>query len=431
MIVYMKMLFIWCLLVFPLSQFDIAAQAPLSKTVKKNLSGLEEFHRRGGLDHVFYQTDTSRFVRIAYLGGSITEAAGGWRELTFSWFRLTYPQTIFVQVNAGIGGTGSDLGAFRVEDEVLKQGPDLLFVEFAVNDASRSREDVIRSMEGIVRKVRKNNPYTDICFVYTVTEAQCDLLLEGKLHSTVMAMEELAGHYGIPSIHMGICVARLLAEGKLLFTAPQSKNATSIVFTQDKVHPLPESGHPLYAAAVTKYLGKMKQGKKPVPYSLPAPLMDDNWQDARMVAVDDVDKQGNWVKITADDPVFKGFLPRLPGIYMGSAGSKLKFRFKGTTLGLYDVIGPGTGALRITIDGTGHTVQRFDRYCTYWRLANTIVLDKLDNTEHDVEIEVLHPGLDKKKILTDANLEKYQKNQAAYKDENFYIGRLLLVGNLL
>lgn len=429
----MKTRHIWNILaIVCLFQLNIIAQTSKNRVNKnQSLYQLEEFHQRAGLKNLFHKIDVSRYVRIAYLGGSITAAADGWRDLTFSWFRLNYPQTIFLQTNAGIGGTGSDLGAFRVEQEVLEENPDLLFIEFAVNDAARSREEVIRSMEGIVRKVRKHNPYTDICFVYTITETQGQLLLEGKIHTTVLAMEELANHYGIPSIHMGIGVARLFAEDKLLFAAPESENATKIVFTTDKVHPLPSSGHPLYAATVIKYLDKMSAGKKLAENVFPTPLINDNWQNAKMIAIDQVNKEGNWMKIPADHPSLKSFIHQLPNIYMGTAQSKLTFRFKGTTLGIYDIMGPGTGNIKVRIDGKERIVNRFDKYCTYWRLANGILFDQLENTIHEVEIEVMETGLDKKTILTDANEEKYMKQQADYKDENFYVGQLLMVGELV
>ena len=40
-----------------------------------------------------------------------------------------------IGLNAVISGTGSDLGAFRVSEQLLKYKPDLIFIEFAVNGA--------------------------------------------------------------------------------------------------------------------------------------------------------------------------------------------------------------------------------------------------------------------------------------------------------
>jgi hypothetical protein len=90
-------------------------------------------------------------VKVGYLGGSIT-AQQGWRVKTLAHFQKTWPQAKFSEINAAIGGTGSDLGVFRVKQDVLDQRPDLLFVEFAVNDGGAAPGQIQRCMEGIVRQ---------------------------------------------------------------------------------------------------------------------------------------------------------------------------------------------------------------------------------------------------------------------------------------
>ena len=94
---------------------------------------------------------TGAEIKIGYLGGSIT-AQNGWRVQTLAHFRQACPQASFTEINAAIGGTGSDLGVFRVQQDVLSKGPDLLFVEFAVNDGGADPQRIIRAMEGIVRQ---------------------------------------------------------------------------------------------------------------------------------------------------------------------------------------------------------------------------------------------------------------------------------------
>ena len=41
---------------------------------------LQQFHLRGGLSNVFWKINNTRQIRIAYIGGSITQAGDGWRE---------------------------------------------------------------------------------------------------------------------------------------------------------------------------------------------------------------------------------------------------------------------------------------------------------------------------------------------------------------
>ena len=180
----------------------------------------QEVRARGGLPNFFQKAQTTGAeLKIGYLGGSIT-AQNGWRVQTLAHFKKAYPQSTFTEINAAIGGTGSDLGVFRVQQDVLSKGPDLLFVEFAVNDGGTDPQRIIRCMEGIVRQTWKANPKTDICFVYTLTEALSPAMLEGKLQRSASAMEKVAEFYGIPTITLGMEVARLAKAGKLLWKAP-------------------------------------------------------------------------------------------------------------------------------------------------------------------------------------------------------------------
>lgn len=125
-----------------------------------------ELRARDGLPNFFAKVQAGGRVTVAYFGGSIT-AANGWRPQTTAWLRQHYPKADFTEVNAAIGGTGSDLGVFRLEHDVLAHRPDLVFIEFAVNDGGAPPEQIYRCMEGIVRQVRCADPATDICFVYT------------------------------------------------------------------------------------------------------------------------------------------------------------------------------------------------------------------------------------------------------------------------
>ncbi len=104
---------------------------------------------RGGIGNVLAKLAAGEPVKIAYLGGSIT-AANGWRVKSREWFAKQYPQAKVEEIHAAIGGTGSDLGVFRVERDALQHKPDLLFVEFAVNDGSAKPDQIWRWMEGIV-----------------------------------------------------------------------------------------------------------------------------------------------------------------------------------------------------------------------------------------------------------------------------------------
>ncbi|WP_286177263.1 SGNH/GDSL hydrolase family protein [Rhodopirellula sp. JC639] len=110
-----------------------------------------ECHPRGGLPNFIAKAQAGETVHVAYLGGSIT-AAPGWRVQSRQWLQEQYPEATVNEIHAAIGGTGSDLGVFRLGRDVLQHHPDLLFVEFAVNDGGASPERIHKAMEGIVRQ---------------------------------------------------------------------------------------------------------------------------------------------------------------------------------------------------------------------------------------------------------------------------------------
>src|ERR1700744_988408 len=74
------------------------------------LAPAEEVHARQGLPNFFAKAEHPEGeIKVAYLGGSIT-AQAGWRVKSLAHFRALFPAAKFSEINAAIGGTGSDLG---------------------------------------------------------------------------------------------------------------------------------------------------------------------------------------------------------------------------------------------------------------------------------------------------------------------------------
>lgn len=107
------------------------------------------------------------------------------------------PQARIKVVNAGINGTDSDFGAARADRDVLAHKPDLVFVEFAVNDGTNDRA---RSMERIVRKIWMADSTTDVVFLYTISQDQLEIYKKASCPSRPRRMRKVADFYGIPSI---------------------------------------------------------------------------------------------------------------------------------------------------------------------------------------------------------------------------------------
>ncbi len=401
-------------------------------------TNLVEFQPCGGLPNFLAKLRAGSKVRIAYLGGSIT-AQPGWRPKTLHWFQTQFPAAKISEINAAIGGTGSDLGVFRLRHDVLDHRPDLLFVEFAVNDAGAAPEQIQRCMEGIVRQTWRAFPDCDICFVYTLAGNMLETLQRGELPRSVAAMEQIAAHYQIPSINFGVEVARLETAGRLVFKGALPTNDTQraelagkLVFSPDAVHPYPETGHELYLQAVVRAMTQLRaKPGEPRPHGLGAPFRADNWENARLIPLTREMLVSGWTRLDpSTNALAKDFGNRLPALWCAeNAGDALTFRFRGTAAAVYDLLGPDCGQLRLTLDGKDTGLRpRFDAYCTYHRLGQTWIGTGLANGTHTVTLAIAPDPLNKAAILAQRH-EKMDPPER-FTGRRWYAGALLLVGEL-
>ncbi|RRB02157.1 SGNH/GDSL hydrolase family protein [Larkinella rosea] len=394
------------------------------------LSENREFLVRDGLPNFFQKLQKGGPVSIAYFGGSITEAGNGWREQSLKWFQQQYPKTNLTHINAAIGGTGSDLGVFRLQQQVLVHKPDLIFVEFAVNDGSQQPARIHKAMEGIVRQIWRQNRRTDICFVYTLNASMAPSLLAHRMPNSVRAMEEIANHYGIPSVHMGLEVIRLDRQGKLVWGGKKEEFPDKIVFSPDKTHPYSDTGHRLYTEALSRAMQQIKTAGRPGSHPVPKPFVSDNWEDAQMISVQSLTRQGDWQELTpTNDTVARQLRNRFSYLIKSNQpGASIQFKFRGTMAGIYDVIGPGCGQYAVTIDDkTGTLYPRFDSYATYYR-SHYFFLPTLDEGTHTITLTVSPELLDKAAILKNRNQTITDPHR--YSENAGYASQLLIIGKL-
>ena len=152
---------------------------------------------------------------VAFLGGSITEM-DGFRPLVMKSLRARYPSVAFTEIAAGLSSTCSDAGAFRLDEDVLSKGvPDLLVVEFAVNDDQDGhfgRARCVRGMEGVIRRLRLANPRAEIVVALFVNEGQYAQLRRGETPLPYAAHAVVAAHYGAAVADVGSALAASAAK---------------------------------------------------------------------------------------------------------------------------------------------------------------------------------------------------------------------------
>lgn len=356
----------------------------------------EELRVRDGMPNLFAKLRAGEPVRIAYLGGSIT-AADGWRPKTLAWFKRQYPQAEILEINAAISGTGSDYGACRIAGDVLSKEPDLVFMEHRVNGGGGFEA---KSVEGIVRQIWKHNSRTDICLIYTISQSMLQTLQAGNQTPFGEVMERIANAYGIPSIDLGVEIARREKAGELIFKG-EAEVPGKLVFSKDGTHP-GDGGHAIYRDVIARSLLTMQSQGNPHPHSIPAPLDSNCWETATLVPISRMARSDGWAEVdTATDPVYRDDFGRTQAMLRGAlncnrAGETITVHWTGTTIGFSDIPQAGGMEVEVFIDQNPAPMV-FPRRQTEARkkYARFFYLPELAPGEHTARLRVrqLPPGL--------------------------------------
>ncbi|MDB6053430.1 MAG: hypothetical protein JWN25_953 [Verrucomicrobiales bacterium] len=329
---------------------------------------------RGELSRSKLKFQNTKTGTVAFLGGSITEM-NGYRPMVMENLKKRFPETAFKFINAGISSTTSTTGAFRLDHDVLTDGPvDLLFVEFAVNDdqdGHHSRLECIRAMEGIIRHARKSNPEMDIIITYFVNEGMLQTLQSGKTPLTVEAHETVAKHYDISTVHLAREVAAEITAGKLTWK------------TYGGVHPAP-AGNTICAKMIEdlltrSWISKSNDSPAKEMRSLQAALDSLNYENGRFIDPSKATiKHGftlgipDWTQIAGSK---RDRFMHISMLCSTEPGAECTLQFEGTAVGVYVVAGPDAGLLDGTIDGVPfQEVNLFHAFSSGLHYPRTVLL---------------------------------------------------------
>lgn len=111
-----------------------------------------DFHRKA---------EAGAELSVVFLGGSLTWGANAsdpqrtsYRALMADYLRNRYPKSSIAFHDAAIGGTGSLLGIFRLDRDVFAREPDLVFLDFTINDnISSTTPQRLAAYESILQRL--------------------------------------------------------------------------------------------------------------------------------------------------------------------------------------------------------------------------------------------------------------------------------------
>jgi lysophospholipase L1-like esterase len=116
------------------------------------------------LEKFFRNLQTGKQQTVVAYGTSVTKY-GYWVTAMQEWFEKEYPGKVTV-INSGGPGQNSNWGLAAVQAQVLDHHPDLVLIEFAINDAHvRFKipvEQAKSNLEKMIASIRAQNPQTAI-----------------------------------------------------------------------------------------------------------------------------------------------------------------------------------------------------------------------------------------------------------------------------
>jgi len=321
-------------------------------------------------------------VRIGFIGGSITAGARAsdlqhdYASLFCKYAGQLFPKASIVQINAGIGATNSRFGTSRIQDDLLQYAPDLVVVEFGVNDDPSDSFTTMASMEGVVRQCLQK-PDLPVIMLF---------LMNSTGDSTDQHWHSLVGrHYGIPLISYRNECWPLVESGQI----PEDS------LFADAIHPN-NQGHHLLAFLLSSFLANTISANRPDPVLMvAAPLVTALYEHAFVMKSTDtlqsVSATGGWTESIGgyNRVSFKSL----------AAGDTLRVasRAKELTIG-YQLSVNTNSSIMVSIDGVltdtlsntwvngtqGGIMQLWRLYLDSIPAAHTVLFTSADNDTFDI-----------------------------------------------
>lgn len=337
------------------------------------------------LNNTKYKLTHDKKLTVAYFGGSLTDGAGAsnpretsYAALTTKWFREQYPDAAISEVNASIGGTGTGLGMFRCEHDVLSHKPDLIFIEYATNDSGYDYDKMLFQTESIFRIIRKFDPSIDIINLVMTEDYIIDNIEKGLEFEARSVENLIARHYSSYSWDVG--------EAFHAFILKNGGNCRD--FMPDGAHPN-DAGYKFCADALTALLGEALgkcDGERLIPHEIPAPYCPKVYDSAHTVEchmLDNLTLDGFVLKESPNDR----FSTYLEGLHPGNSFS---FTFEGSDAAFYWLSRGISWDALVSVDG-GEEIRcrSWDHYLrSFQKLESAYFVKNLPYGTHTVKVTV-------------------------------------------
>lgn len=332
------------------------------------------------LANMFKKAAGGEDITVAYLGGSITQGSSAtesncYARLVTDWFEQTFPDIKVTYVKAGIGATGSYIGVHRADRDVLSKNPDVVFVDFTVNDTTENIKRDVNSYDSLMQKLWNG-------------ESKPAIVLIGMTQETGISVQsqhlEVAQHYDLPFISYRNAILDVINKGYIKWTD----------ISGDNIHPnVP--GHKILSEMIIDYLTEVMDNRDNISgeeSDFSKPFTDNLYEDAVTLTPANIEATDPDAVFDPYDDTFSNMKSYWMASVGGVDGDKVgRLTFKDVefrSLGiLYGRTTTNGGALKILVDGEEKAVinTKFPNgWGTYAEAAEVVSFD--EKGKHTIEI---------------------------------------------
>ncbi|WP_024857123.1 carbohydrate binding domain-containing protein [Ruminococcus albus] len=304
-------------------------------------------------------------LTVAYLGGSITEGKNYTTPFS-NYLKNTFAKGSFREINAGLSGTSSVVGLVRSEAQIVSQKPDIIFLEFSVND----HEDIMykKCFESCIKKFLEmpNAPAVGII----ITRAKGGFSSQNQMYP-------IGKNFDIPVISMDDALTK----------AFNSRFLNTSDYYTDEYHPHQKGGQ-LIADCMAYYVRQaLKSRNQSSGYTLPSSYVyGAEYSDTVNVDPKNLNNfsAGSWTS---------GYGYNNSGLnysYTLNGGNPMKFKTQGKGLIIvFKANSSGMGSINVTVNGKTTKISGNKQYT--WGGPDA-ELGYYQNTSGDLDVSISGSG---------------------------------------
>lgn len=321
-------------------------------------------------------------ITVGVIGGSITQGTAAsnsalcYASLFFQWWQEKFPECEINTVNAGIGGTNSYLGVNRVDDQLLSADPDVVIVEFSVNDTDKVMNKY--SYDSLVRKILSYKTDPAVILLFTTQEDGTSLQ---DVH------KEIGAAYDLPMLSYREVVYPEVAAGTLAWSD----------ISPDNIHPN-DQGHSLIGQLLSRYLDSVYDKKdtiteEPTAFDM-AGYTSDYYKNAKMYFPSTLETTLEGFEVGTNTV----YPDKFPENWVSAGGGTMTFTADFRTMGLFYLCttdGKG-GQFDVYVDGERRGSINSDFSGGWGNYGATDAIFTSNTVEtHTVEIKAVEGSEDK------------------------------------